>query len=380
MKSPLYARLAASLLARAPEPHASANANKRAATVSLLEITLRKKAARRHQVRWAGALFTLSAAAAGAFFVTRSPSPSTPRASAVGAIGNPTGTGAQLLTSSGSEALRGGAALPLGGRLVANPDGGAALRLSTGSELAIEQNANLLFSEAGATEHFVLSQGGLLAHVAKLHTGERFIVSTPDAEVEVHGTVFRVTVVEPDATCVEGGRTRVEVREGVVEVRGQNGKGTFVHPGERWPARCAPASAAQPDKPSPSEAPSPPSQPERPHAAGVSPLAKPANDALARVDEPATLAARALAKAQNDLFSQGLAARRGGDSAGAAAKFQALLTQYPASPLAENAAAERMRALAASNPAAAARAARAYLARYPRGFAASDANAILAGR
>ncbi|HWZ88418.1 MAG TPA: FecR domain-containing protein, partial [Polyangiaceae bacterium] len=312
-------------------------------------------------------------AAAGIALLASSKGAHSPGLPAVVAILQPTGSGARLFTPSGSEPLRSGSPLPPGGHLVADAHGGAALRLSTGTEIAIEHDASLAFSDAGPTEHFVLSQGQIRAHVAKLGAGERFIVSTPDAEVEVHGTVFSVALAESDNTCGDGNRTRVTVDEGIVEVRA-HGQSAFVHPGERWPANCAAAPAAA----SAVEAVKAPAQRPAPAAvsASATALSRAGQDALSASPEPTTNASR-LAQ-QNDLFSKGVTARRNGDTAGAVAAFDSLLSHYPASALTESAAAERMRALAPGNRDAARAAAKEYLARYPQGFARHDADAILA--
>jgi outer membrane protein assembly factor BamD (BamD/ComL family) len=81
---------------------------------------------------------------------------------------------------------------------------------------------------------------------------------------------------------------------------------------------------------------------------------------------------------QNDLFAQGVAARRAGDGTRAVAAFDLLLSRYPSSALAESAMAERMRVLSKASPGAGQRAAKEYLARYSQGFARHDAEAILA--
>ena len=57
-----------------------------------------------------------------------------------------------------------------------------------------------------------------------------------------------------------------------------------------------------------------------------------------------------------------------------------LASRYPSSPLAENAHIERMRLLGASDGRRGAEAARAYLARYPHGFARAEANDLLANQ
>ena len=377
MKSPFYARLAASLLARAPEPEVAPIDYRRAMAISQIELALRRKSARRSQIRWAAAAFGVSAAAASALFLARSAAQAPREQRAVTAIASPTGDGARVLTPSGSEPLQSGGALLPGGRLVAGPTGGAALRLSTGTEIAVEHDGSLVFSEAGPNEHFMLSQGAMQAHVAKLRSGERFIVSTPDAEIEVHGTVFRVAVVAADPECGASARTRVEVLEGVVEVRAY-GQASFVHPGEHWPASCSDPAPAEATARAVALVP-----PRRPSPAGPRTLASSPRAASPKTGvsaEPTSETALSLAKAQNDLFSRAVAARREGDTETALAKFQALMTQYPSSALAESAAAARLRILTSGNSknlGAATRAAREYLARYPRGFAASDANSIL---
>jgi len=369
MRAPHFASLAAKVLARATAPIAPPRESERAESIRLIEQAIRQKARRKRRVRWAYAGGVTLAFAASAALLLHAPR----RAAAVAnpvvvAVGQPTGSGVRLLTSMGSEPLRSGSPLPPGGRLVADAEGGAALHLSTGTEIAIEHNANLTFNDAGPTEQFVLSAGSIRAHVAKLAAGQRFIVSTPDAEVEVRGTVFTVGIVDADPACGAGTRTRVGVSEGVVEVR-SGGLSSFVHPGESWPTHCSASTANLPKN-------------EEPGRANAAPRAATQSSALrgstpSASVEPVTVASR-LAE-QNDLFAQGVAARRAGDSARAISAFDTLLSRYPASALAESATAERMRVLAKADPATAQRAAKEYLARYAQGFARRDAEAILAG-
>jgi TolA-binding protein len=82
---------------------------------------------------------------------------------------------------------------------------------------------------------------------------------------------------------------------------------------------------------------------------------------------------------QNDLFAEGILANHRGDAQGAIAAFDRFLVAYPASPLAQSAAVERMRILRAAASARSLAAARQYLARYPNGFATAEAEAIVAG-
>jgi hypothetical protein len=369
MRAPHFAGLAAKVLARETAPVVPPRESARADAIRIIEQAIVQKARRKRRARWAAAGGVTFAIAASAALLLRAPHRAAALATpVVAAVGQPTGSGVRLLTSTGSEPLHSGSALPPGGRLVADANGGAALHLSTGTEIAIEHNANLTFNDAGPTEQFVLSEGSIQAHVAKLAAGQRFIVSTPDAEVEVRGTIFTVGIVDADANCGAGTRTRVAVSEGVVEVR-SGGQSSFVHPGESWPAHCSASSASVAKADEPGRASSAPRSTTPGRALrGSAPSAS---------VEPQTVASR-LAE-QNDLFAQGVAARRSGDSARAISAFDTLLSRYPGSALAESAAAERMRVLARVNPAAAQRAAREYLARYSQGFARRDAEAILAG-
>jgi outer membrane protein assembly factor BamD (BamD/ComL family) len=82
--------------------------------------------------------------------------------------------------------------------------------------------------------------------------------------------------------------------------------------------------------------------------------------------------------APNDLFQEGVALRRQGDASGALRAYQALLTRFPGSPLVENAMAERLRLLAKTGDARASAEARRYLERFPHGFAANEARAMVA--
>jgi outer membrane protein assembly factor BamD (BamD/ComL family) len=76
------------------------------------------------------------------------------------------------------------------------------------------------------------------------------------------------------------------------------------------------------------------------------------------------------------LFAQGVASRRQGDVNAALRAYSELMSQYPSSPLAENAAVERVRLLTASQPVRAREEATRYLRRYPRGFAVAEMRRI----
>jgi hypothetical protein len=198
-------------------------------------------------------------------------------------------------------------------------------------------------ADEGAVQVLRLDTGSIDLHVAKLSGASRFLVQTPDAEVEVRGTQFRVSIVAPESSCGAGTRTRVAVSEGVVVVR-HEGIEARVTPGAEWPIGCVrAASLATP-------------APVNVRGVGVSTLAE-----------------------QNNLFASAVAAKRAGDAQGALASFDRLVAKYPAGPLAESAYVERMRLQRTIAPARAVTSAREYIAVYPNGFAHGEAEAIASG-
>jgi len=156
------------------------------------------------------------------------------------------------------------------------------------------------------------------------------------------------------------------VRSGDAEAR--------VGAGESWPPACdAPARPAEPAAPAPSAIPSPaPAPTENAPVISHAPGKRPTPAA------PSVLSASDLA-AQNDALSAAVAAKRSGDVETALAGFDRFLATYPHSPLTETVVVERMKLLSTAHPARGLQAARDYLARYPRGFARHDAEAILEG-
>ena len=122
----------------------------------------------------------------------------------------------------------------------------ASVRLgdTAGTELTLEPGGMLTVVESTATRRFALRRGAVEARVRKLVAGERFIIETADAEIEVHGTEFRVAIGEPESVpCTGAGpkatvATRVSVTGGVVSVK-WSGDEQRLHPGDEWPPRCA---------------------------------------------------------------------------------------------------------------------------------------------
>jgi hypothetical protein len=184
----------------------------------------------------------------------------------------------------------------------------------------------------------------------KLAGGRHLVVETPNVEILVVGTAFSVGVREAGSAVA----TRVSVRRGTVWVM-ENGKQRAVLvAGQEWESPL-PAAATGPVAEAPPVA------------------ASPKTGGGARAGD-GTLAE------ENRLFQLGLSARNAGDPAAAAEAFATLLARYPRSVLAEQALAERFRALERSGRVSAAIvSARRYLASYPRGFARTEAERLAQG-
>jgi hypothetical protein len=276
--------------------------------------------------------------------------------------------------------LRGGMKLDAGIRLVAPASGEVRVGTPAGTQLTLEPRADLTVTEASATQRFALHAGAVRARVERLFAGERFVIDTPDAEVEVHGTAFRVAVVEADPRCGAGTRTRVSVSEGIVTVRA-GGAESRVTPGREWPTGCG-----ESDAPASSIAAYVPRRPSASASGARREARHPSEAAPVAVEPPAPVAPTPAAKvieasdlvAQNDLFEAAVRAKKQGQAAVAVRLFTKLVVEHPAGPLVESASVQRMRLLGTLDAAEAARAARDYLARFPGGFARADAEKLAA--
>jgi hypothetical protein len=299
----------------------------------------------------------------------------TAAATQVAALGHPLSDGVVVVRDGRELAIGRGAALAPRDRVVTTATGRLAISFATGSHLVVGTSSDFAVTEQGMTLAFALDAGTLTADVAHLHAGERFLVRTLDAEIEVRGTSFEVRVVDPSPTCGAGARTRVVVSEGTVVVR-VSGREDSIHKGESWPRDCAArdgdvGSIAQPPLTAATASAVAPALPDV--ALSRERSSAPAASAL-----PAPRPAESDLGEQNALFAEASAARRRGDRATALATYDRFLAKHPGSQLAESASAERMRLLAASDPRRGAEAARAYLARYPHGFASAEATELTA--
>lgn len=376
MSTPHYAAVAARLL-RSGQP-AQPAAEARARGLLTIQQALDARRKRKRLMGAAGAL-GLVAASALAFLGLRyrgqepvSVAGAEPKVS-VKAL---EGTGASVVDSTQHRAaLAAGAELVAGSRIETAAGGSMALHLSTGTELALEAKSWLTLQPRGSLQRFALEAGALSANVAKLAAGARFIIETPDTEVEVRGTQFHLSVLESARACAPGIRTRLSVREGVVEVRAA-GQVARVVAGGYWPEACAaPTGGPQSREPEPTLGP-PPAEPVKRGVGTAAPMA-PARPASAEAPESVRATTSSALSAQTELFARASKAARAGQTNAALELYQELIQRYPSSALAENAVVERMRLLTTSSPDAARREAERYLKQYGNGFGKSEAERIL---
>lgn len=268
-----------------------------------------------------------------------------------------------------------GSPLAVGDRVVSG-SGRAMVSLATGTHLVVEEEADLAVRSLDGMQAFELRAGAVRADVAKLRANERFLIHTRDAEIEVRGTSFRVSIVPPDPSCRQGTITRVAVTEGDVVVR-TIAVEEHVLANQSWPPECAHradvrVAAASADAPKALPVRSVPTAPAQSISSRPSQASTPPAPPAASAPETSQLAA------QTAIFADATAARRRGDSVRAIERYEELARKYPASALAESALVERMRLLALRDEHAGAAAAREYLVRYPHGFARDEAARLAA--
>jgi hypothetical protein len=190
----------------------------------------------------------------------------------------------------------------------------------------------------------VLQSGALSIRVQPTQPRRRLLVILPDGELEDIGTTFSVSA---DGVHT----TRVSVQEGsvVLRLRGQP------------PLALAAGDAWSPPAPAPTD-----SAPDSPRAAAAAP---PLQSSAARKASPSAPAAISSARDAAAEFRAAMSAFDSGDHARAVALFSAFIDAQPHDARAQDAAYLRVLALQRSGDTdARQRAARDYLARYPRGF------------
>jgi ferric-dicitrate binding protein FerR (iron transport regulator) len=256
-----------------------------------------------------------------------------------------------------------------GQSVVAGQGRATVVEFGTGTKITLKDQGELVYREDTAVQRFGLVRGAAHLVVAKLSNGQRFVVDTEDAEVEVRGTVFDVAVKVGPPECPR--RTAVAVTEGAVEVRSR-GKKLVLRPGDTWEGECAPAARVADAARAPARV---------AKKAPVAPAPLSSTEVVASVAEPQQSAkddaAESSLNEQNDLYAAATAARKQGDGARALALYDRLLERFPRGPLAESASVERIRLLKRLSPERAEADARRHLSRYPQGFASVELKALL---
>ncbi len=370
MNNPRYAKLAARLL-RTGHPEATPPSYARERGVATIERAM-QQLQRRQRYRWWATGGGVAVAAAtllwfSAYAPQAEPSSLTKNEQLL-TVASANG-GAWFSTKDGRKALQSETTLPVGALVSTMRQGEAQLQLSTGTRLGLSSNTELQLASNTQNQRFILSSGSMQANVHELSAEERFVVITPDSEVEVVGTTFRLSVLSAAEACGDGLRTRLEVVEGVVEVRA-DARSWRIGAGQRWPADCEPVpEPSQQDlgEPTPEAADAPEGQAD----VDVGELPS------AQRKQP-TPAERSVLREQSDLFGRAAAAGRRGNTTLALRLYGQLLSRFPHSALAENAMVSRMRLLASSGSDRARSEAKRYLARFPQGFAREEARRVLA--
>jgi hypothetical protein len=333
-------------------------------SIGILAVAIAEQARKRRNKRFAFAgVIAVAASIVGIVSVKLLHRPA-PAPQAIRVVAHPNGS-VNVVHGGVVSPMAVGAVLVEGDRVQTSAEAHASVVLSTGTHVEVDPASDLAIGSTTTDQIFVSTAGASRFSVAKLTPGERFIVRTSDTEIEVRGTIFRVALA---SEACAGTLTRVEVTEGTVVVR-HGGNEVRVGKGDQWPHGCfaAPKIIATVEPPSIPSIPSATSKTvEKP--APQHPSVAPSPVAVAPAPAPTSELAQ-----QNDLFAEGIAKKRAGDKIGAALTFERFLARWPSSTLAESAAVERMRVLS-GEPARAA--AKDYLARFPKGSARDEAEAL----
>jgi len=284
-------------------------------------------------------------------------------------------------------AVAGHVPLGAGDEVTTEPGGRGEIVLADGVDITLESETKVRLPDPpvdpAAKTHVAigLASGTVAVRVPPMEAGHTFSVRTPDAEVTVHGTSFRVEVVPAAKTGVSAPATRVRVTTGVVSVSAA-GRETVLTAGMEW---VSPVEATTDVRAPVPPAPTMTTASAAPTAAGSTPRPSlhdeprsPSGPRSASAQDPGAPVSRL--GEENRLLAAAIAASKAGDHAGAVSTLDELLRRFPRSALAQEAHVERFRALAKGGDAAAAsREARLYLALYPDGFAREEARGLAVG-
>jgi ferric-dicitrate binding protein FerR (iron transport regulator) len=355
---------------------------RRARVVSRIARTIRTTSEARTRTRRRARIFGALAAAAAVvvllFGAAHFSSTSAPTEVAASVHGVAEGVvvshaGSSAVVASGSEQRLGS-----GDELSTLAAAEAKLELDSGAVVQLAKSTHLTLQHVGSRPEVIhLALGRVSVRVPHLGPKGRFVVTTPDAEVTVHGTAFSVEVTPAG--------TRVEVSEGEVGVR-HGSEHVVLHPGDSWTSsaksaaktdiKAAPVSAS----PAAKKLPAAVAKTPKPKTPPSKPASKPAQGGVA-----AALGGSAADQQknqtdlpeQNRLFSAAVAARKSGNDARALGLLDQLLSRYPNGPLAPEARVERFRCLASmGRKNEAAKEARRYLLEHGDGAARDEARAV----
>jgi hypothetical protein len=354
-----YAQLAARLLRTQPMQAEVAQADgRRDRVVAEMALAIRGKVRRRRTVIATGVVLAAAAAVLLMVKAGASRKPIGTSAETTLLVEENTGSGNTLVRNALQKPLVDGAHLVEGDSIEAQKDSSATLGFANGTRVTLSAAGWLHIDELAATRRFSLKVGHLQAHVAKLGRGERFLVDTPDAEVEVRGTVFGVSVSGPDGCGGLAGRSTVSVSEGAVWVRSNTAQ-VLLHPGESWttpcpdarpPAQTEPPAASNEYRVSPRRTGRMPARhilaAPPPSVQAPLPAAAP-SEAPSPAETPAPVRHESSLAEQNNLFSAAISAEHQGNHTAALGKLDELIARFPNGPLRESARAERQRILSA---------------------------------
>ncbi len=388
-----YSELAARVLKRRPVATRETGLSRDRGIGIIAEAMKESALARRRRRWWAGGVVTTAVAAAALLAMPRNLRPSHGPSTAHGAAACSNSPAACAATSVSALAgidighMNGREIVP-GGVMQADLDHPARVDFDSGTRLLLGGNTMLAYDEGSAVHRFSLSRGSVHMEVVKIAKGQRFLLNTLDAEVEVRGTVLNVAVIGASNGCEQ--RTRVSVQEGIVEVRTATELRTL-RAGETWSGEC----------PAVSKLPAAPGLASAAGAMSVSLKSEPTIDRRASkgnsesesmTNAPSASAgsqaaslksltaevqpASELAK-QNDIYERASAERNQGHVAEALALYRQLITRYPGSALVESACVERIRLLRKFDRPLALDEARRYLLQFPKGFAQAEAEALV---
>ena len=226
------------------------------------------------------------------------------------------------------------------------PGGQAEVRLPSAAVVKVSSATRFRIQDLDADEVVDLVRGSVALSVPKLQPAHALSVVTPDAQVVVHGTRFRVSVAEGlSAGTTE---TSVAVTEGEVAVVVPTGH-VVLRTGQNWrstePLLISSASATPQGPAHATTSAEGPVQAPASVDRTIHSTAKPTAGVPAASQIAASQATIEALAEQNRLYRAAIAARHAGDDKGAVSLLSELLSRYPQSPLAAEARNERALAL-----------------------------------